>query len=33
MFPTSDDSATIVEALRKAATEAGVRVETGAKAR
>lgn len=33
MFPVSDDSASIVEALRKAAAEAGVRVETGAKAR
>lgn len=33
MFPTTDSSQTIVDCLRKAAAEAGVRVETGAKAR
>ena len=33
MFPTSDSSQTIIDCLRAAAAEAGVRVETGAKAR
>ncbi len=33
MFPTTDSSQTIVDCLRKAAAEAGVRVEMGAKAR
>jgi hypothetical protein len=33
MFPTTDSSQTIVDCLRKAAADAGVRVETGAKAR
>ena len=33
MFPTTDSSQTIVDCLRKAAAEAGVRVEMGTRAR